>query len=136
MFDIGGGELFLILLCVLVLFGPKKLPELAQSLGRGIREFKKAQREFTDHINSAIEQEHQRNTGTVARPVSRPVVTPTSPPIAITGGEEGESEMHVPPVPQAERQMEPVTPHEAEIPTHQHATEMPGHQADEHAARA
>src|SRR4051812_3782533 len=70
MFDIGGGELMLVLIAVLVFFGPKKLPELAQSLGRGLREFKKAQREFTDHINNALDQEHQKNTNTVARGAS------------------------------------------------------------------
>jgi len=82
MFDIGGGELMLILIAVLIFFGPKKLPELAQSLGRGLREFKRAQREFTDHINQAIDQESQRSTGTVARrsslPPDRPVIPPSS----------------------------------------------------------
>ena len=39
---IGGGELIVILCVVLVLFGGKKLPEFARSLGLGIREFKKA----------------------------------------------------------------------------------------------
>jgi twin arginine-targeting protein translocase, TatA/E family len=38
----GTGELLVILLVVLVLFGGKKLPELARSIGLGIREFKKA----------------------------------------------------------------------------------------------
>jgi TatA/E family protein of Tat protein translocase len=39
---IGTGELFLIFLVVLLLFGGKKLPELARSLGIGLREFKRA----------------------------------------------------------------------------------------------
>lgn len=39
---IGTGELIVILCVVLVLFGGKKLPELARSIGLGIREFKKA----------------------------------------------------------------------------------------------
>jgi sec-independent protein translocase protein TatA len=60
MFDLGGGELLLIVLAVLVLFGPKKLPELAQSLGRGMREFKRAQREFTEQINQAVSDEHYK----------------------------------------------------------------------------
>jgi sec-independent protein translocase protein TatA len=67
MFDIGGGELLLILIVVLIAFGPKKLPELAQSLGRGIREFKRAQRDFTEQINSAIELEQRKSTRTVSR---------------------------------------------------------------------
>lgn len=39
---IGSGELIVILCVILVLFGGKKLPEFARSLGKGIREFKKA----------------------------------------------------------------------------------------------
>jgi len=42
---IGMQELFLILLIVLILFGAKKVPELAKGLGSGIREFKKAAKE-------------------------------------------------------------------------------------------
>ena len=41
-FNLGGGEAVLILAIVLILFGAKKLPELARGLGEGIREFKKA----------------------------------------------------------------------------------------------
>lgn len=38
----GSGEILVILFIILILFGGKKLPEFAQSLGKGIREFKKA----------------------------------------------------------------------------------------------
>ncbi|MCC6384984.1 MAG: twin-arginine translocase TatA/TatE family subunit [Bacteroidia bacterium] len=38
----GGGEIFLIILVVLLIFGGKKIPELARGLGKGIREFKNA----------------------------------------------------------------------------------------------
>jgi sec-independent protein translocase protein TatA len=38
----GSGEILVVLFLVLILFGGKKLPEFAQSLGKGIREFKKA----------------------------------------------------------------------------------------------
>lgn len=46
--NIGTTELILILLVVLVFFGSKKIPELAQGIGKGIREFKKATREIQD----------------------------------------------------------------------------------------
>ena len=52
-FGLGGWEVILILAVVLVLFGAKKLPELAKGLGQGIKEFKKATREVTDEIQSA-----------------------------------------------------------------------------------
>lgn len=41
-------ELIVILVIVLILFGPGKLPEIGRALGRGIREFKKAQKEALD----------------------------------------------------------------------------------------
>ena len=50
---IGGWEVFVILAVILILFGSKKLPELARGLGQGIREFKKATREVTDEIQNA-----------------------------------------------------------------------------------
>jgi sec-independent protein translocase protein TatA len=51
----GGWEIVLILAVVLLLFGAKKLPELAKGLGTGIKEFKKATREVTDEIQNAGE---------------------------------------------------------------------------------
>lgn len=51
MFDVGGGELLLILLAILLLFGPKKIPEFAKMFAKGMREFRKAQSQFQSHIN-------------------------------------------------------------------------------------
>lgn len=52
---LGGWEIVLILAVVLILFGAKKLPELAKGLGQGIKEFKKATNEVTSEINSAMD---------------------------------------------------------------------------------
>jgi sec-independent protein translocase protein TatA len=51
--NVGGQELILILLIVLVLFGAKKLPELARGMGQAIKEFQKAKDEFSDELHSA-----------------------------------------------------------------------------------
>ena len=51
--NLGGQELILILLLVLVLFGAKKLPELARGMGQAIKEFQKAKDEFSDELHSA-----------------------------------------------------------------------------------
>jgi sec-independent protein translocase protein TatA len=51
-FGLGGTELVLILLVVLLLFGAKKIPELARGLGSGIREFKDASREIKREIDA------------------------------------------------------------------------------------
>jgi len=48
--NIGATELVLILLVVVIFFGAKKIPELAQGLGKGIREFKKATKEIDDSV--------------------------------------------------------------------------------------
>lgn len=54
-FGLGGWEVVLILAVVLILFGAKKLPELARGLGQGIKEFKKASNEITSEIQRAGE---------------------------------------------------------------------------------
>ncbi len=50
---VGGQELILIMLIILVLFGAKKLPELARGMGQAIKEFQKAKDEFSDELHSS-----------------------------------------------------------------------------------
>lgn len=50
--DIGGSELILILVVVLVFFGANKIPEMARGLGKGIREFKDASREIRSEVEN------------------------------------------------------------------------------------
>jgi sec-independent protein translocase protein TatA len=49
---LGGTELIIILFVILLLFGAKKIPELARGMGKGIREFKDASREIKREIES------------------------------------------------------------------------------------
>jgi len=51
--SLGPTELIIIFGIILLLFGAKKLPELARGLGRGIREFKDATNEISDEIKNA-----------------------------------------------------------------------------------
>lgn len=48
MFHIGTQELLIILVLALIIFGPKKLPEIGRSIGQGLRELKRASREVVD----------------------------------------------------------------------------------------
>lgn len=47
---LGGQELLIILAIVIILFGAKKIPELASGLGKGIKEFKKASKDVKNEI--------------------------------------------------------------------------------------
>jgi sec-independent protein translocase protein TatA len=53
---LSGGELVLVLVVILVLFGAKRIPEFAKGLGKGINEFKKASREVTDEIERSADE--------------------------------------------------------------------------------
>ena len=66
-------EVVLILVVILVLFGAKKIPELAKGLGTGIKEFKKATREVTDEIQNTT-----TDTPTPAKPVANGQTQPGS----------------------------------------------------------
>ena len=57
MFGIGFQEMLIILVVVLIFFGPKRLPDLAKSLGKGIAEFKKASDEVRKGIEDAVKEE-------------------------------------------------------------------------------
>jgi sec-independent protein translocase protein TatA len=56
-FGLGWGEIMVIMFIVLLLFGAKKLPELAKGLGKGIKEFKKASTEISYEMDRQVEQD-------------------------------------------------------------------------------
>jgi sec-independent protein translocase protein TatA len=66
--SIGAGELLILLLVVLLVFGPKRLPEMGRSLGRGMREFK----------NSVTKDDHQPAAELSAAAIEEPVRAPAS----------------------------------------------------------
>src|SRR5438552_975124 len=90
LFNFGGWEIILILAVVLILFGAKRLPELAKGLGTGIKEFKKATREVTEEVTNAMDDAPPpQNRLPSSTPVSTPQTTvveapqtvPQSPPV-------------------------------------------------------
>ena len=75
----GGWEIVLILAVVLILFGAKKLPELAKGLGQGIKEFKKATTEVSHEINTAMDDNRYSNPRHIEQP-SQPKPADSQPP--------------------------------------------------------
>jgi sec-independent protein translocase protein TatA len=49
-FNAGGGELLVVLVIILLVFGPSQIPKMARGLGQALREFRKAQHEITDEF--------------------------------------------------------------------------------------
>ncbi len=76
--NLGGPDLIIILLIILVLFGAKKLPELARGMGSAIKEFQKAKDEFTDELHTAGKTDAEKTvdvrppTATVPRIENQP----------------------------------------------------------------
>jgi len=69
MFGLGPTELILIFLAVLLLFGAKRLPEIAQGMGKGIKEFKKAMRDTTDELKGSVDEiEPPRHSQRMSQP--------------------------------------------------------------------
>jgi len=63
MFKFGMGELVVILLIILVLFGAKRLPEIARSLAKSIKEFKKAGKEIKDDVEGVVKDDDDSSKG-------------------------------------------------------------------------
>src|SRR5690242_4670735 len=55
--NIGPGELIIIMAFALIIFGPKKLPEIGRGIGNALREFNKARNDFMETINSEIDRD-------------------------------------------------------------------------------
>ena len=69
---LGGPELFLILVVALIVFGPRKLPEIGKSLGKMMAEFRKASNEFKRTIETEVEADKIR--WAVARHVKNQII--------------------------------------------------------------
>jgi sec-independent protein translocase protein TatA len=66
--NLAGPDLIVILLIILVLFGAKKLPELARGMGQAVKEFQKAKDEFNDELHKAGKSDTQ-----IAKPEVKPL---------------------------------------------------------------
>jgi Tat protein translocase TatB subunit len=92
-FNIGPQELLVILLVALVIVGPQRLPELSRTIGRGLREFRKAQDEVKKTIRLGLDETEPTSPGrTPAGKASEPVAGDAAAPDAEAGPASSETD--------------------------------------------
>jgi sec-independent protein translocase protein TatA len=74
--SLGMPELIVIFVIALIIFGPRKLPELGRSLGRSIAEFKKATNELQNTLEQEIEADERRSKAEATQVAARDDATP------------------------------------------------------------
>jgi len=80
--NLAGPDLIVILLIILVLFGAKKLPELARGMGQAVKEFQKAKDEFSDELHKAGKTETPAARADLQPPASTVARTDATSPAA------------------------------------------------------
>jgi sec-independent protein translocase protein TatA len=71
MFGFHAWDLLIVLLIALIIFGPRKLPEIGGAVGKSIREFKKATNEITEHIQSPEPRQLPSTSNKAASPEAK-----------------------------------------------------------------
>lgn len=80
--SIGMPELIIIFVIALIIFGPRKLPELGRSLGKSLAEFKKASNELRNTLEEEIRLEEQKQTVETPKASGPTAAAPTAPTMA------------------------------------------------------
>jgi sec-independent protein translocase protein TatA len=81
----GGGhiwELAIVVILALIVFGPKRLPEIGGAMGKGIKEFKKGTQDLSDHTFGSSSSPVDSETTTAPRPVETPHVPAADRPVS------------------------------------------------------
>jgi sec-independent protein translocase protein TatA len=80
MFGLGASEVVVILVIALIVLGPTKLPQLARTVGKGLREFRRAANDFQNTIEDAAREEEERDRrAKLASQNAQPPVEPIVP---------------------------------------------------------
>jgi sec-independent protein translocase protein TatA len=85
---LGGPELVLILVLALIVFGPRRLPEIGKSMGKLLAEFRKASHDFQRTIEDEVEAEKYKAAAPETPPPSVDATAPQAPPEATVRREE------------------------------------------------
>ena len=72
MFNVGPAELMIIFILALLVFGPKKLPEVSRQVGKGIREFRRVSEEVRGEVEHAMSLDDDTEPDTVSLPEQSP----------------------------------------------------------------
>jgi sec-independent protein translocase protein TatA len=93
--NIGVPELIIIFVVALIVFGPKKLPELGKSLGKGLAEFRRASNELKATIEEEVRSvEHEVSSTTANSAVNTPAIPPPATEPAIKSTQETTTDVH------------------------------------------
>ena len=79
--SIGMPELVVIFVIALIIFGPRKLPELGRSLGKSLNEFRRASNELRNSLEDEIRLEEQRDAQAKSRPAEPAAAAPQPRPV-------------------------------------------------------
>ena len=75
--SVGGAEFLLIAVLALLLFGPRKLPQIGRSVGKALAEFRGVSRDFKHSLEQEVRLEEKRNTEPAAPTRAEPTPAPT-----------------------------------------------------------
>jgi sec-independent protein translocase protein TatA len=78
LFNIGPAEIMVILIIALIVFGPKRLPEIGRTVGKGLREFRRASQDIRDQFESNLDDEEDASAKESPEANEAPVLTAES----------------------------------------------------------
>jgi sec-independent protein translocase protein TatA len=72
LFNIGPAEMIVILVIALIVFGPKRLPEIGRTVGKGLREFRRASQDIREEFESSMQDEEDKPAAELSKDAEEP----------------------------------------------------------------